>query len=122
MYKCKRRARLSCYWPLMNQQIENMIRKYPACSKYAVSKPTEALKPPPVPTKPWQKVRTHLFEVHGKAFLVIIDYYCLWPEVYLLRQTTSKQVIEVIKDVFSRHGVPDELYSTVNHQEWFISL
>ena len=111
MEKCKRRARLSCYWPLMNQQIENMIRKCSACSKYAVSKPTEALNPPPVPTKPWQKVGTDLFEVHGQAFLVVTDYYSLWPEVYLLRQTTSKQVIDVIKDVFSRHGIPDELYS-----------
>ena len=42
-------------------------------------------------------------------YLIITDYYSLWPEVYQLRRATSKNTITTMKDVFSRHGIPSEL-------------
>ena len=40
-----------------------------------------------------------------------MDYYSLWPEVYQLHRITSTDVITVMKDIFSRHGIPGELVS-----------
>ena len=40
-----------------------------------------------------------------------MDYYSLWPEVYLLTRPTSENLIEAIKDSFSRNGIVDELIS-----------
>jgi len=109
--KCKRRARNSCYWPRMNQQIENIVKKCTICAKFAPSKPAEVLKPHAVPTQPWQKIGTDIFQTNGNNYIVVTDYYSLWPEVYHLQRISSENVIVVIKDIFSRHGIPEELVS-----------
>ena len=111
MDRTKRRARQSCYWPGMNSQIEKIISKCSECLKHKPSKTKEELKPRPVPTRPWQKIGSDLFELKRKNFIIITDYYSLWPEVYELKEAKSAQVIQVMKDTFARHGVPTELVS-----------
>ena len=111
MDRTKRRARQSCYWPKMNAEIEKMVKTCTECLRYRPSKPKEELKPRPVPTRPWEKIGSDLFDLHGDVFVIITDYYSLWPEVYKLKAATSDQVIEVMKDAFSRHGIPTELVS-----------
>lgn len=95
----------------MNNQIESMVKRCSTCARFAPSKPTETLKPHTVPTLPWQKIGTDLFQTNGHTYIVVTDYYSFWPEVYELQRITSKDVITVLKDVFSRHGIPEELVS-----------
>ena len=109
--KSKRRARQSCYWPGMNSQIENVVQKCSTCAKYATSKRKEPLLTPPLPMRAWQKIGTDLFTTHNETYIIITDYYSLWPELYQLKRTKTQDVIEVMKDVFARHGIPDEVYS-----------
>ena len=111
MDRTKRRARQSCYWPGMNDQIEKMVKRCTECLRHKPSKKKEELQPHPVPTQPWQKIGSDLFELQRKNFIVITDYYSSWPEVYELKHANSKHVITVMKDVFARHGVPTELIS-----------
>ena len=47
----------------------------------------------------------------GKDYLIIVDYYSLWPEVYLLPTAISNTVIDATKQTFSRNGIPEELIS-----------
>ena len=65
----------------------------------------------PLPKHPWERVRTDLFELHGKHYTVIADYYSRYPEVIRLTSTTSVSVIAAMKSVFSRHGIPDTVVS-----------
>ena len=95
----------------MNSQIENLVNHCTTCSLYNTSKSKNPLQPPPLPTKPWEKVGSDLFEIHGQTFIIITDYLTLYPEVYYLPKTTAIQVIEAIKDAFARHGIPSELVS-----------
>ena len=88
-----------------------MIGKCSECLKHKPAKVKEELKPHSVPTRPWEKIATDLFELHKKHYLVITDYYSLWPELYELKITSSRQVIEVMKEVFARHGIPAQLVS-----------
>ena len=111
MDRMKRRARQSCYWPRMNIQIENMVKKCSECLKHKPSKPAEQLAPHPVPTQPWQKIGSDLFQLGGEHYFIITDYYSLWPEVYQLKEASSRRVITIMKDVFARHGIPSELIS-----------
>ena len=90
MSRSKRRARQTCYWPSMNREIENMIERCTDCIRQQQSKTKEELNPHPVPTKPWEKVGTDLFELGGKDYVLITDYYSLYPELYLLKQATSE--------------------------------
>ena len=111
MERTKRRARQSCYWPGMNVQVEKMVSACDEGLKRKPSKPKEELKPRPVPTRPWEKIGSDLFELSKKHYVIITDYYSLWPEVYQLKEANSAQVIECMKEVFSRHGIPTELLS-----------
>ena len=55
MVKCKRRARNSCFWPNMNQHIENMVKGCYECSKHQPSKETETLQPHEAMAKNWNR-------------------------------------------------------------------
>eukprot|EP00794_Sanderia_malayensis_P002412 gene2412-2781_t len=83
MEKCKRRARQCIYWPNMNNQIEQKIQRCGECTKLLPSKPTEPLLPHECPEKPSQKVGSDLFPWAGKVYVIIVDYFSLWPEVIL---------------------------------------
>ena len=111
MEKCKRRARQSCYWPNINKHIENAVKGCKTCAEMLPSKSREPLEPHAVPMKSWQKIGTDLFTTGNKNYLVVTDYYSLWPEVYLLNTTLAKDIVEATKDAFSRHGIPEEVVS-----------
>ena len=111
MVKCKRRARQSIFWPGMNKQIEKLIQRCHTCLKYMASKPKDPLMTHEVPNRSWEKVGSDLFHYAGRDYLIIVDYYSLRPEVYLLQQARTEEVIEASKDVFSRHGIPQTFIS-----------
>ena len=111
MDRMKRRARQTAYWPGMNSEIEKIVNRCKMCSKHKPSKPQEPLQPHSIPTRPWEKVGSDLFELSGQHYIVITDYYSSYPEVFKLNKTGSVQVIEVLKDAFSRHGIPTEVVS-----------
>ena len=47
----------------------------------------------------------------NKIYIIITDYYSLYPEVFELKKARAPQVIAVMKDTFARHGIPTELVS-----------
>ena len=47
----------------------------------------------------------------GKNYLVVVDYFSRYPEVEPLNQKTAKAVIQQLKSIISRHGIPEEIVS-----------
>lgn len=109
--KCKRRARQNVYWPGMNSDIENKVKSCKICCQLQPSKPKLPMMYHNVPTRPWEKVGSDIFFYGGENYLIIADYYSLWPEVYRLSNANSLTVIDALKQTFSRHGIPKELVS-----------
>ena len=54
---------------------------------------------------------TDLFIFNGENYVVIVDYYSNFLEVERLKSTTSNAVIQSLKAVFARHGIPDIVMS-----------
>ncbi|XP_049515032.1 uncharacterized protein K02A2.6-like [Dermacentor silvarum] len=58
------------------------------------------------PTRPWEEVGVDLFHLNGQDYVFLVDYRSSFPEVISLRSTSAPAVINVIKSVFARHGIP----------------
>jgi hypothetical protein len=47
----------------------------------------------------------------GDNFFILVDAHSKWPEVYRMKSTTANDTIEVLRHIFSQHGIPTELVS-----------
>lgn len=100
--KCKARARDILYWPGMNTEIEEMVSQCAVCSKHQSSNQKELLISHPLPGRPWEKIGTDLFHYNGSEFLLCVDYFSKYPEIYKLTEMTSRGVINSMKSVFTK--------------------
>jgi hypothetical protein len=57
-----------------------------------------------------------LFEHKGQQYLLVADYFSHYPVVRRLQTITSKAVIEVLRTVFSEHGVPAKMVTDQGRQ------
>ena len=111
MSKTKQLARDLIYWPGMNKQIEDVVSKCEHCIKYQYNQQKEPMIISEIPTGPWQRIGTDIFELGGKTYLVIVDYFSNFIEVEHMNDTTSKSLIRIFKENFARHGLPRTLVS-----------
>ncbi|XP_046736586.1 uncharacterized protein K02A2.6-like [Diprion similis] len=105
--KCLKVAQDSIFWPGMSNQIKQKISECPLCLKYAKSQNREPLKSHEIPNLPWNKIGSDIFELKGKTYLMLIDYFSEYPEIAELKgSVTSHLIITETKEIFSRHGIP----------------
>nr|XP_039248383.1 uncharacterized protein K02A2.6-like [Styela clava] len=95
----------------MNKDIETYVSQCAVCNSYKPHQQKEPLKMHPVPDRPWSYVATDLFMWNRLDYLVTVDSYSGWYEINSLPNTTSRTVIQKLKNHFSRFGVPDSLFS-----------
>ena len=95
----------------MNSQTEELVSNCSTCLHHANANQREPLHPHEIPSRPWQKVGTDLFDWNGKPHLIVVDYYSRYPEVSELRNTKARTVINKTKSIFSRHGIPESVVS-----------
>ena len=89
--------------------MEQFVKQCPQCVKSSIPA-REPLLPTPLPTHPWEKVGSDLFELAGITYLLVVDYFSRY-----LKSSNSQvlplRVITALKSKFSRHGVPQVLMS-----------
>ena len=94
----------------MSRDIKDQVENCETCIKRHRNKP-EPLLPTPFPERPWQKCATDMFHFKGKNYVLVVDYYSRYIEVKRLSETSSADVINSLKGMFARHGLPDSLVS-----------
>jgi hypothetical protein len=80
--KCILKATQVLYWPGMSRDIGNRVMSCEVCRKYSRTNFKEPLIPHEVPEYPWQKVGCDLFEYNRDKFLITIDYFSKYVEVF----------------------------------------
>ena len=110
--KYRARARTSVWWPGLSTMIEQMVSKCVTCAKDRPV-PTEPLMASSFPSRPWERLAMDLFELHGKVYLIVIDYYSRWIESKRLDNLSSESVVYVLKEVFASHDI-----SPVCNEPW----
>ena len=51
------------------------------------------------------------FDSRGKTYLIVVDYNSRWIEIKRLQNQTSDHVINILKELFATHGIPDIVIS-----------
>ncbi|XP_038052823.1 uncharacterized protein K02A2.6-like [Patiria miniata] len=109
--KTRRLARESVYWPNINRHIDELVKACSYCQESQPKQQREPLEPHQVPSTPWTKLGTDLFEIHGDNYLLIVDYHSKYPVVHKLNSTTSAAVAGITSHTFSLLGAPAEVMS-----------
>lgn len=86
------------------------------CLVPAKGKNTQA---PAAPLHPWDFPQDPWYRIHidfmgpfeDRMFLVVVDAHSKWPEVAIMKSTTSEKTVEELGELFSRFGAPVQLVS-----------
>ena len=57
----------------------------------------------------WERTAADLFEMDCTQYILVVDYYSRYPEVVQLHATTSAAIVNALKSIFGRHGIPSTL-------------
>ena len=112
MQRMKSLARGYMYWPGMDKQIELYVRSCSKCAEVAKAPIKCTLQSWPIPNKAWERIHIdYAGPVRGFSYLVIVDAYSKWPEVYEVSNITSSTTVSILKEVMSRFGNVDVIVS-----------
>ncbi|XP_037515404.1 uncharacterized protein LOC119391827 [Rhipicephalus sanguineus] len=103
-------ARESVWWPGISADIASLVANCEQCTSTRVNL-AEPLVSTALPGRPWEFLGMDLFHLNGQTFLLVVDYYSRFPEVVTLRSTTARAVIDALKGIFARHGIPQDVRS-----------
>lgn len=115
--KCIAKANASVFWLNINKDLEKFVNNCEVCNIHSNSNRKEPMKNHKIIKIPWQKVGIDIFELNGESFILVVDYYSKYPEIKNLNNDlTSKNVIQALKSIFSRHGIPQIVVSDNGRQ------
>ena len=106
MEKSLLRAREAVFWSRIIQDITNKVQSCNTCQVYSKSQPRETLQQHEIPAQPWTMIGADLFELQGKHYLLVADYYSRFPVIRRLLGLITQSVIGQLKSVFSEYGIP----------------
>lgn len=104
-------AKECAYWPNINRDIEDLVKTCDPCQEFARANTKEPLMPHEVPDGPWKKLGTDLFELEGRSYLLIADYFSKYPVVIPMTKTTSEAVADETEKILAMFGRPDNMFS-----------
>ena len=100
-------VREKVWWPGIDREIKLMIKSCLPCQSMAPKAALEPLRPTTMPNKPWQGIHIDLCGPFptGESLLVCEDACTRWPEVVILKTTTSAVIISHLKRIFAALGI-----------------
>ncbi|XP_017494984.1 PREDICTED: uncharacterized protein K02A2.6-like, partial [Rhagoletis zephyria] len=108
--RMKRLARSFVYWPRIDNEIERLVKDCEACSEFnkdALKAPLHLWEPT---TRPWERVHADFAgPVDGLMYLIIVDAYSKWPEIFEMKSATASTTIERFMSVCAKYGNPQVL-------------
>uniref|UniRef100_A0A914HFX2 RNA-directed DNA polymerase n=1 Tax=Globodera rostochiensis TaxID=31243 RepID=A0A914HFX2_GLORO len=106
--RMKNLARQYVYWPGMDRQIEDLVRSCQPCASEAKAPGKTLLHSWPKAEGPWKRVHMdYAGPFDGKMFLIVVDAYSKWPEVFEMNSTGSTATIDKLRYLCARHGLPE---------------
>lgn len=87
-----------------------MVNSCMTCAMHSSSRNTkEPIMFHEIPNIPWYKISADLFMFKSITYLIVMDYYSKYIELVSISSLTSKAIINKLKSIFARHGIPKVL-------------
>ena len=99
------------FWPGISDDIRNAVKACDICQKHKPAQQKEPLIPHDIPSMPWVKLGVDIFEHHSHYYLLVADYFSIFPIVKKLSNQTSGHVINLLKTIFAEYGIPAVVYT-----------
>ncbi|KAM7283094.1 uncharacterized protein ISCGN_000254 [Ixodes scapularis] len=105
------------WWPQVSLHIKQYVQHCTICQ--STDKPAKTyralLQPVDFPSRPWTKLGMDIvgpFECaprNKRFFITLVDYHSKWLGVMSVHNVTTASVIDFLKFVFAREGLPEEI-------------
>lgn len=110
--RMKSLARSHVWWPGIDQDIEKVAKSCESCLAVKQAPPSAPLQPWTWPSRPWQRVHIDFAGPFlNKMYFIAVDAHSKWPEVFEMNQTTTSNTITVLRNLFARYGLPEQIVS-----------
>ena len=112
MSRMKALARSFVWWPGQDKDIENRVNMCHSCQLQQNTPSSAPLQPWRWPSQPWSRLHIdYAGPFMGQMFLIVIDSYSKWIEVFPVKSATSSSTIENLRMCFATHGIPHVIVS-----------
>lgn len=116
--KTKSLLRSYVWWPGMDVDIEHLVQGCEPCIMKLPNPPKKPVIPWEIPKRPWERIHLDFGgPLRGRHYLIVIDAYSKWIEVFYTISPNSKFVINCLQSIFSRFGFPELIVT--NSEQWY---
>ncbi|XP_031355079.1 uncharacterized protein K02A2.6-like [Photinus pyralis] len=98
------------WWPGLHSHILAYVKTCPTCREN-LNTPRCEYKSWPTPKNHWQRVHVDYCSYEGQDYLVIVDAWSRWPEIFTVHTMTAAELIRHMRYAFAAHGIPSLLVS-----------
>ena len=100
------KARECVYWQGITENIKEYTKGCNKCQSMKPSQQKEPLIQHDVPSVPWEKTGIDIFHYGSHEYLLVADYFSNFPLIRFLNNPMAAHVINILKMMFSEHGIP----------------
>ncbi|UYV62952.1 K02A2.6-like [Cordylochernes scorpioides] len=105
-------ARTLFWWPGLDKDIEETVRRCNCCQSHASMPPRATPVNWPPTNQPWDRVHIdHLGPFEQNLYLIVVDACTKWIEAIPVPNTSTRETIEQLRCLFARFGIPRTLVS-----------
>ena len=104
-------TRTNVYWPGIDADISDYVKRCTICTKYKVSQATQLMLPHNIPDSPWQELAADYFMHTSRDYLLIADTFSKYPFIYKVHFKTTGSIIHYLQDLFSQFGKLQHFFS-----------
>lgn len=104
----KKRLRRKVWWPGMDAEAAEVVKKCKGCTLVSPPDPPKPLKRRELPTQPWADLAIDYLQSlpGGENILVVIDYFSRFIETGISKTITTESTIRMLHQIFTRLGYP----------------
>ena len=110
--RMKELARSYIWWPKIDSHLEEAVKNCDQCLQNSRAPSRGELHPWEWPSQPWHRLHLdYAGPIENKYYLVLVDAYSKWVEIFQTNGPNSKETIKHLKHCFCTMGLPVTIVS-----------